>query len=88
VAEYRVILKPSADKALQKIPVDMQRRIVAKLDELAVNPRPANVVKLAGDDNLWRIRAGDYRVVYEIHDREITVCVLAIGHRRDIYRGL
>ena len=84
---YRVIIRPSAEKALHRLPVDVHRRILAKLDELAINPRPANVVKMAGGENLWRLRAGDYRVVYEIHDREVMVVVLAIGHRREVYRG-
>ena len=83
---YKVILKPSADKALQKLPADVQRRIVAALDALAVEPRPHNVVKLAGDDNLWRVRVGEYRIVYEIHDGIITILVLRIAHRRDVYR--
>ncbi|MGC9259828.1 MAG: type II toxin-antitoxin system RelE family toxin [Phycisphaerae bacterium] len=83
---YRVTIRPSADKVLHKLPRDVQRRILERLDELAINPRPANVVKMAGGENLWRIRVGDYRLVYEIHDREITIYVLAIGHRREVYR--
>ena len=86
MAAYRVTIRPSADKALLKLPRDMQRRILERLDELAIEPRPHNVVKMAGGQNLWRIRVGDYRLVYEIHDREITIYVLAIGHRRDVYR--
>ena len=87
MADYRIIVKPSADKALQRLPMEVQRRIVAKLAELATEPRPTNVVKLTGDENLWRIRVGQYRVVYEINDGEILVYVLAIGHRREVYRG-
>ncbi|NNM85107.1 MAG: type II toxin-antitoxin system RelE/ParE family toxin [Phycisphaerales bacterium] len=88
MAVYRVIVKPSAERALQRLPLEAQRRIVAKLAELAVEPRPANVVKLVGDENLWRIRVGVYRVVYEIKEREILVYALTIGHRREVYRGL
>lgn len=84
MALYRVTIRPSADKALQRLPVATQRRILAKLDELAVNPRPADVKNLAGGENLWRVRTGDYRAVYEIHDREVFVVVLAIGHRREV----
>ncbi len=87
MAVYRIVIRPSADRVLQKLSADMQRRILERLDELAVNPRPANVVKMAGAANWWRVRVGDYRVVYEIHDREITVYVLVIGHRREVYRG-
>ncbi len=88
MTKYRVIIKPSADKVLRKLQTDTQRRILERLDELAINPRPANVVKMAGSENWWRIRVGDYRLVYEIHDREIMIYVLVIGHRREVYRGL
>ncbi len=60
---YKVIFKPSAEKALSKLPVDVQRRIVAAVDGLALEPRPPGVVKMAGDDNLWRVRVGEYRIV-------------------------
>lgn len=52
---------------------------------MAANPRPSGVVKMQGADNLWRIRVGDYRVVYEIHDARVLILVLNIGHRKDIY---
>jgi len=86
MAAYRVIVKPSADKALQKLPLDVQRRIVASLRELSVSPRPAGVVKMTGADNLWRIRVGTYRIVYEIQDARLIVLVVRIGDRKDIYR--
>jgi len=83
---YKVVFKPSADKALSKLPVDIQRRIVAAVDGLAMEPRPAGVVKMAGDDNLWRVRVGEYRIVYEIHDGLLIVLVLRVAHRRDVFR--
>ena len=83
---YRIIVRPSADKELRRLPLQVQRRIVAVLEELAVNPRPAGVVKMQGDDNLWRVRLGLYRIVYEIHDAQILVLVLRIAHRKDVYR--
>ena len=83
---YKVIFKPSADKALSKLPVDVQRRMVAAVESLAAEPRPHGVVKMAGDDNLWRVRVGEYRIVYEIHDGQLIVLVLRVAHRRDVYR--
>ena len=83
---YKIIFKSSADKALSKLPVDAQRRIIAAVDALGVEPRPQGVVKLAGDDNLWRVRVGEYRIVYEIHDGRLIVLVLRVAHRRDVYR--
>ena len=85
--EYKVLFKPSADRRLQKLPHDVQRRIVGEVVMLAHNPRPAGVAKLTGDENLWRIRIGDYRVVYEIHDDQLIVLVLPAAHRKDVYRG-
>ncbi|MBI2478465.1 MAG: type II toxin-antitoxin system RelE/ParE family toxin [Planctomycetia bacterium] len=83
---YSVEFKASADKALQRLPVAIQRRIVAEVETLADNPRPAGCVKLAGDDNAWRIRVGDYRVVYEVHDKHLLVLVVRVGYRKDIYQ--
>jgi mRNA interferase RelE/StbE len=87
MAEYRVIFKPSADRWLLRLPVDVQRRIVREVAALAFNPRPAGVVKLAGTENLWRIRIGNYRVIYEIDDDRLIVLVLRVAHRKDVYRG-
>lgn len=53
---------------------------------MTVDPRPPGAKKLAGGDGEWRVRTGDYRVVYEIHDKTLRVLVVAVGHRRDIYR--
>ena len=75
-----MIFKPSADKTLQKLPADVLRRIVTAVDTLAVEPRLQGVVKMAGDDNLWRARVGGYRIVYEIHDRRLIVLVLRVAH--------
>jgi mRNA interferase RelE/StbE len=84
--QYAIIIKPSAVKSLDKPPRPIRRRVLDAFEELRTNPRPAGCVKLAGDENLWRIRVGDYRVVYEIHDNLLVVLVLSIAHRKDIYR--
>ncbi len=83
---YGVILKPSADKAIRRLPVQVQRRIVAAIDALASEPRPAGAVKLQGADEFWRIRVGQYRVIYAIHDDALVVLVVRIAHRKDVYR--
>jgi len=86
MAEYDVSFKPSADRQLRELPADAQRRIVDKVAGLASNPRPAGVVELTGGENLWRIRIGDYRVIYEIHDDRLVVLVLRLANRTDMYR--
>ena len=87
MARYRVLFKPSADKALRKLPVSVQKRIVAAVDGLEDNPRPPDAVKLTGERDLWRIRVGDYRVIYSIDDKRLIVLVVRIAHRKDVYRG-
>ncbi len=84
---YAVQLKPSVDRRLRKLPIDAQRRIVGEMAALALNPRPAGVVKLSDTENLWRVRVGDYRIVYEIDDQQAVVTVLRVAHRKDVYRG-
>jgi mRNA interferase RelE/StbE len=83
--KYQVIIPKSVRKELDRLPDDVSSRILARLAGLETNPRPADVKKLKGRD-AWRIRVGDYRVIYEIHDRVLQVIVITIGHRREIYR--
>jgi mRNA interferase RelE/StbE len=85
--EYKVYFKSSADRQLRRLPDAVQRRIVAEAAMLAHDPRPHGVVKLVGCENLWRIRAGDYRIVYEIHDDRLIVLVLRVARRKGVYRG-
>jgi mRNA interferase RelE/StbE len=82
---YQVIILKSVRKELDRLPDDVASRIMARLAGLETNPRPADVKKLKGRD-AWRIRVGDYRVIYEIHDRVLQVIVITVGHRREIYR--
>jgi mRNA interferase RelE/StbE len=83
---YEIILKPAAEKSLDSIPRPARRRIADALEELREDPRPRGVVKLSGAENLWRIRIGDYRAVYEIHDDRLIVLVFRVAHRKDVYR--
>jgi mRNA interferase RelE/StbE len=83
---YTVELLPAAVRQLRRLPAAARARIVARVAELETDPRPPGVVKLAHEE-LWRIRVGDYRIVYEIHDDRLLVLVVRIGHRKDVYRG-
>jgi mRNA interferase RelE/StbE len=87
MAQYRVIFKGSADKALRQLPEGVQLRIAAATKALMDDPRPRGCVKLKGEDGLWRIRVGDYRVVYTIQDDELIVLVVRVAHRKDVYQG-
>ena len=82
---YTVILVKSAQKQFRALPRETQASVSAALLALEHKPRPATVKKLKGRD-AWRIRVGDYRVIYEVHDQVLQVLVITIGHRREIYR--
>jgi mRNA interferase RelE/StbE len=82
--EYTVLILPSAQKQLNKLPNAIATRIEDKMMELEQDPRPPGCKKLKGRD-AYRIRIGDYRVIYEIHDGRLVVTVITIGHRRDVY---
>jgi mRNA interferase RelE/StbE len=83
---YTIEFAPAAARQFTKLPRDVQRRLRPRIDALAVNPRPFGSRKLAGVEELWRIRVGDYRIVYQIRDKLLVVLVLRIGHRREIYK--
>ncbi|MBI3072800.1 MAG: type II toxin-antitoxin system RelE/ParE family toxin [Deltaproteobacteria bacterium] len=85
---YIVSIASSALRALSRLPKDAARRIRELIDSLTASPRPHGAKPLQGVTGVWRARVGDYRVVYRIDDRAVTVLVVRIGHRRDVYRGL
>ena len=82
---HQIILPKSAQKALDLLPDEVATRIMEALERLKDQPRPPGCKKLRGE-NAWRIRIGDYRVIYEIQDKVLKVIVVTIGHRRDVYR--
>ena len=83
---YQIVVAPSALRALGNMDATARRRIQAAPEILAVDPRPTGAKKLVGGDGEWRVRTGDFRVIYEIDDGVLRVLVIAIGHRREIYR--
>lgn len=83
---YQVFIKDSARKELLALPTPLQKRIDARIQALADTPRPSGVTKLAEDEHLYRVRVGDYRIIYQIQDKALVVLVTKIGHRREVYR--
>lgn len=81
----RVEVAAAAVRQLRKLDRSAQRRVQAAIELLAAEPRPNGARKLVGGDGEWRVRTGDYRIVYEIHDNVLLVLVIAVGHRREIY---
>ncbi len=88
MAKYKLIFRPSVWKDLDIVPKADVRRILKKIDSLAEEPRPLGSTKLSGQE-AYRIRQGNYRIIYTIEDKNLVIVVVKIGHRRDVYdRGL
>jgi mRNA interferase RelE/StbE len=83
---YAVRVAPSAQRQLRKLDPAARRRVQAAIELLGADPRPPRATRLVGGAGEWRVRTGDYRIIYEIHDEEVVVLVLRVGHRRDVYR--
>ena len=84
--EYRVEISPRATKQIRALSLQVQIRIFAALDKLQLDPRPPGCTQLAGPDVFYRIRVGDYRIIYAIEDDTLLVLVTKVGHRGDVYR--
>jgi len=84
--DYEILVTPQAQRQLNRLAANVRATLESAIDRLASNPRPHGVQKLAGGENEYRIREGNYRVVYEIRDKMLVVVVVRVGHRRDIYR--
>lgn len=85
---YKVELKKSAEKFILCQNRKIQIQLISALDEISQNPRSTNVKKLAGMDDLYRARSGDYRIVYTIQDEKLIILVVRIAHRKEIYKNL
>jgi mRNA interferase RelE/StbE len=88
MADYTITFARSARKELENLPANIADRIVLKIEALAANPRLPGVIKLQGSRNFWRLRVGDYRVVYSINDSSRMLDIAVVRHRRDVYRNL
>ena len=86
MASYRLFIKPSAAREIEAIPKKERLRIIRRIQDLSDNPRPPGCEKLSGQDK-YRVRQGQYRIIYSVSDDELIVCVVKVGHRRDVYRG-
>jgi mRNA interferase RelE/StbE len=84
---YEVVVKPSVLRQVRKLELEIQDEIESAIESLAAEPRPDGCKKLKGEDSLYRIRvARKYRIIYEIKDKKLTVTVVKVGHRREVYR--
>lgn len=83
---YDIAVSPAAARQLRKLEGPARRRVQAAIELLAREPHPPGAKKLIGGGGEWRVRTGDYRIIYDIDDGVLVVLVLAVGHRREIYR--
>jgi len=86
VGNYSITFAKSARKELESLDAIFVDRILSKIESLAFDPRPKGSRKLKGEENLWRIRVGNYRVVYYVKDKEKIVDIVEVRHRKDVYR--
>ena len=86
MASYSLLIKPSAVKELENLPAKDRRRIAHRIQALGSEPRPPGCEKLSGDER-YRVRQGNYRILYTLDDEERALVVVKIGHRRDVYRS-
>lgn len=85
MAEYKIYFKESVEKDFRAIPKKDLKRVLSRIEALAKDPRPPGHEKLTGQEK-YRIRQGTYRIIYSIQDKELTIWVVKVGHRKDVYR--
>jgi len=83
---YLIQVLPAAEKELKKLPAEVQRKLSKKIDGLVANPRLEGCEKIKGREHTYRVRVGDYRIIYEVYDKRLVVLIVDAGHRREIYR--
>ncbi len=86
MAAYDVKILGAAQRQLGKLSKEIQIRILDKLEKLSIEPRPKGYRQLKAEENLFRVRVGDYRIVYRIQDKVLIILILRIAHRKDVYR--
>jgi mRNA interferase RelE/StbE len=85
---YKIEVSETAAKVIRKLPRDEIKRIEQKINKLTENPRPTGVEKLSGKEHIYRIRSGDYRIIYHVQDKILHILVLKVGHRKEVYRDI
>lgn len=85
---YQIEIAPAAQRQLKKLSSELLQSILNQIQKLAFEPRPSGVKKLSGNDDFYRIRIKDYRVVYAINDKKLLILILKIGSRKEVYRSL
>jgi len=85
---YRIEFTPKAQRDFKALDGSIRGRIARRIDSLAENPFPSGIKKIEGEDELYRLRVGDYRVLYQVQGKVLLVLIVGMGHRRDVYRRI
>ena len=85
---YRIEFTPRADREFRALEKSTQIRLARRIDALAEDPHPQGIKKLAGAEDLYRLRVGDYRIIYQVQGKRLVVLIVRIGHRADVYRRM
>lgn len=85
---YEVLIDQSAKRQLKKLSAQVLAQLAPMIEKLGQDPRPLGAKKLQGSDDFYRVRSGDYRIIYQIQDQRLIVLIVSVGHRREIYREL
>ncbi len=88
MASYSINFKPSVEKDLRRLPWTVVSRVLARVEDLKVDPLPRQAIKVSGAERLYRLRMGDYRIVYEVDVEATTIIIHYVRHRREVYRNL
>jgi len=84
---FQIEFRPGARRQFEKLPKDVKKRIGESIETLAVNPRPRQAIKMDGvEDDTYRIRVGDYRVIYSVSEDMLLILIVKVGHRKEVYR--
>lgn len=85
---YRIELTPRAEREFKSLDGSVRGRIKQRIDSLAKNPYPSGIKKIEGEEELYRLRVGDYRILYQVKEKTLLVLIVRIGHRREVYRRI
>jgi mRNA interferase RelE/StbE len=83
---YRIEFSPRAELQFKKFPKELQIRLQHRIDTLAEIPFPRGIKKLSAEENIYRLRIGDYRIIYQVQGKALLILILKLGHRKDVYR--
>jgi len=84
--KYRIEFSPTAESQFKKLPKEVQARLKHRIDSMAENPFPRGLRNLSAEENIYRLRIGDYRIIYQVQGKALLILILKLGYRKDVYR--